>query len=255
MYSEFKELFPHNRVEYFVSYLDYYQPEAYLPKTDTYIDKNTKTNEELDMLRMAAVNSVLERRDTIIVASVASIYGASNPEQYRHMIFTLRSGQIFERNELMLALVLFFPVSLVLICGIIFVKAVSPEASPIFKQERVGYKNKLFALYKLRSMTNERDENGELLPDEVRLKNWGKIVRKTNMDELFQIWNILKGEMSFIGPRPILAKEMLVMTVAEQQERQSMRPGITGWEAVHEGESENRRQMAEYDHFYVCFWN
>ena len=121
--------------------------------------------------------------------------------------------------DLMLALILFIPVSLVLICGIIFVKAVSPEASPIFKQERVGYKNKLFALYKLRSMTNERDENGELLPDEVRLKNWGKIVRKTNMDELFQIWNILKGEMSFIGPRPILAKEMLVMTVAEQQER------------------------------------
>ncbi len=78
LYSEFKEFFPHNRVEYFVSYFDYYQPEAYLPKTDTYIDKNTKTNEELDMLRMAAVNSVLERRDTIIVASVASIYGASN---------------------------------------------------------------------------------------------------------------------------------------------------------------------------------
>ncbi len=105
LYSEFKEFFPHNRVEYFVSYFDYYQPEAYLPKTDTYIDKNTKTNEELDMLRMAAVNSVLERRDTIIVASVASIYGASNPEQYRHMIFSLRTGQIIERNELMLALV------------------------------------------------------------------------------------------------------------------------------------------------------
>lgn len=105
LYSEFKEFFPHNRVEYFVSYFDYYQPEAYLPKTDTYIDKNTKTNEELDMLRMAAVNSVLDRRDTIIVASVASIYGASNPDQYRHMIFSLRSGQIIDRNELMLALV------------------------------------------------------------------------------------------------------------------------------------------------------
>ncbi|MBP3853045.1 MAG: DEAD/DEAH box helicase family protein, partial [Erysipelotrichaceae bacterium] len=105
LYSEFKEFFPNNRVEYFVSYFDYYQPEAYLPKTDTYIDKNTKTNEELDMLRMAAVNSVLERRDTIIVASVASIYGASNPEQYRHMIFTLRTGQQIERAELMSALV------------------------------------------------------------------------------------------------------------------------------------------------------
>ncbi|MFR9256320.1 MAG: DEAD/DEAH box helicase family protein, partial [Merdibacter sp.] len=71
LYSEFKEFFPHNRVEYFVSNFDYYQPEAYLPKTDTYIDKNATTNIELDMLRMAAVNSILERRDTIIIASVA----------------------------------------------------------------------------------------------------------------------------------------------------------------------------------------
>lgn len=157
--------------------------------------------------------------------------------------------------DLVLALILFIPASLVLLCGIIFVKIVSPESSPIFKQKRVGYKKKLFTLYKLRSMTNERDKKGELLPDELRLKKWGKIVRKTNMDELFQIWNILKGEMSFIGPRPILAKEMLVMTEAEQEERQSMRPGITGWEAVHEGESENRRQMAEFDLYYVRNWS
>lgn len=156
--------------------------------------------------------------------------------------------------DLVLALILFFPALLVLVCGIVFVKIVSPESSPIFKQERVGYKNKLFTLYKLRSMTNERDANGDLMPDEYRLKRWGKIIRKTNIDELFQIWNILKGEMSFIGPRPILSKEMLVMTESEQKERQSMRPGITGWEAVHEGESENRRQMAEFDLYYVRNW-
>ena len=147
------------------------------------------------------------------------------------------------------------PGFLVLLAGVIFVMIVSPESSPIFKQERVGFKGKHFTLYKLRSMTNERDENGELLPDEVRLKKWGKIVRATNMDELFQIWNILKGEMSFIGPRPILPKEMLVMTEDEQRERQSMRPGITGWEAVHEGESENRREMAEFDLYYVRNWS
>lgn len=157
--------------------------------------------------------------------------------------------------DLVLALILLIPASLVLLYGIIFVKIVSPESSPIFKQERVGYKGKLFILFKSRSMTNERDENGELFPDEVRLKKWGKIIRKTNMDELFQIWNILKGEMSFIGPRPILAKEMLVMTEVERTERQSMRPGITGWEAVHEGESENRRQMAEFDLYYVRNWS
>ena len=79
--------------------------------------------------------------------------------------------------DLVLALILFFPASLVLLGGIIFVKMVSPESSPIFKQERVGYKKKLFILYKLRSMTNECNENGELLPDEMRLKKWGRIVR------------------------------------------------------------------------------
>ena len=105
LYSEFKEFFPENRVEYFVSNFDYYQPEAYVPKTDTYIDKNTKTNEELDMLRMAAVNSVLERRDTIIVASVASIYGASNPEHYRHMIFSMRVGDQMSQRDIMEALI------------------------------------------------------------------------------------------------------------------------------------------------------
>ncbi len=105
LYSEFKEFFPHNHVEYFVSYFDYYQPEAYMPKTDTYIDKNTKTNEELDMLRMAAVNAALHHPDTIIVASVASIYGASNPDQYKNMIETIHVGDVIERNELMLKLV------------------------------------------------------------------------------------------------------------------------------------------------------
>ena len=105
LYSEFKEFFPENHVEYFVSYFDYYQPEAYLPKTDTYIDKNTKTNEELDMLRMSAVNSALHHRDTIVVASVASIYGASNPERYKDMIETIKVGDVIERNELMLMLV------------------------------------------------------------------------------------------------------------------------------------------------------
>ena len=105
LYAELKEFFPKNRVEYFVSNFDYYQPEAYLPSSDTYIDKTATTNQELDMLRMAAVNSVLERRDTIIVASVACIYGASNPEQYREMFFTLRVGEVIDRNVLLTQLV------------------------------------------------------------------------------------------------------------------------------------------------------
>ncbi|MEG0422909.1 MAG: excinuclease ABC subunit UvrB [Erysipelotrichaceae bacterium] len=105
LYSEFKEFFPENRVEYFVSNFDYYQPEAYLPSSDTYIDKNATTNMELDMLRMAAVNSILERRDTIIIASVACIYGASNPEQYRDMFFSIRVGELIDRKVLISKLV------------------------------------------------------------------------------------------------------------------------------------------------------
>lgn len=105
LYSEFKEFFPNNRVEYFVSNFDYYQPEAYIPNSDTYIDKTATTNQELDMLRMAAENSVLERRDTIIVASVACIYGASNPETYRGMFFNLRVNEEIDRKELLQKLV------------------------------------------------------------------------------------------------------------------------------------------------------
>ena len=90
LYSELKEFFPENRVEYFISNFDFYQPEAYIPGRDLYIDKNAKTNYEIEMLRSAAMNSLIEREDVIVVASVASIYGLGNPEQYKEMIFSLR---------------------------------------------------------------------------------------------------------------------------------------------------------------------
>ena len=105
LYSELKEFFPENRVEYFVSNFDFYQPEAYIPKSDTYIDKTAQTNYEIEMLRSSAMNSLLERRDTIVVASVASIYGLGNPEQYKEMIFSLRTEQIIDRKELLTYLV------------------------------------------------------------------------------------------------------------------------------------------------------
>ena len=101
LYSELKEFFPENHVEYFVSNFDYYQPEAYVPKTDTYIEKNSMINDELDMLRLAAYNAVLQDRDTIIVASVACIYAASDPHQYRNMFFTLKTGQKIDRRSLL----------------------------------------------------------------------------------------------------------------------------------------------------------
>ena len=97
LYSEFQELFPNNRVEYFVSNFDFYQPEAYIPKSDTYIDKNAVMNEEIEMLRTSAINSVLERKDTIIVASVASIYGLTDPDEYRNLVFDVRLGEVIDR--------------------------------------------------------------------------------------------------------------------------------------------------------------
>ena len=105
LYSEFKELFPHNRVEYFVSNFDFYQPEAYIPKSDTYIDKNAVMNDEIEMLRTSAINSVIERRDTIVVASVASIYGLTDPDEYRRLVFEIRVGEEINRKEFYKSLV------------------------------------------------------------------------------------------------------------------------------------------------------
>lgn len=100
LYGEFKELFPDNRVEYFVSNFDFYQPEAYIPKTDTYIEKDAMMNEEIEMMRTSAVNSLLERNDTIVIASVAAIYGLSDPEEYRGLVFEIRVGETLDRKRL-----------------------------------------------------------------------------------------------------------------------------------------------------------
>jgi len=100
LYGEFKELFPDNRVEYFVSNFDFYQPEAYIPKTDTYIEKNAMMNDEIEMMRTSAVNSLLERNDTIVVASVAAIYGLSDPDEYRGLVFEIRVGETLDRKQL-----------------------------------------------------------------------------------------------------------------------------------------------------------
>ena len=105
LYSEFKELFPDNRVEYFVSYYDYYQPEAYVPSTDTYIEKDAKINDEIDELRHKATSSLLSRRDVIVVASVSCIYGIGEVEEYKNKMLTLTKGDIIERNQVLEKLV------------------------------------------------------------------------------------------------------------------------------------------------------
>lgn len=99
LYEEMKGLFPHNAVEYFISYYDYYQPEAYLPQTDTYIEKDSAINERIEMLRYSTVCSLLERRDTIVVASVSCIYGLGSPESYRSMIIPLSVGNKIRIND------------------------------------------------------------------------------------------------------------------------------------------------------------
>ena len=105
LYSEFKELFPNNRVEYFVSYYDYYQPEAYVPSTDTYIEKDSSINDEIDELRHAAASSLLTRKDTIVVASVSCIYGIGEPEEYKDKMLTLNVGDTIDREVVLNKLV------------------------------------------------------------------------------------------------------------------------------------------------------
>ncbi|MGM0855069.1 MAG: excinuclease ABC subunit UvrB [Bacillota bacterium] len=105
LYSEFKEFFPDNAVEYFVSYYDYYQPEAYVPQTDTFIEKDSSINDEIDKLRHSATSSLFERKDVIIIASVSCIYGLGNPEEYRELVLSLRTGMEIERNQLLRKLV------------------------------------------------------------------------------------------------------------------------------------------------------
>src|SRR5271163_1602997 len=101
LFHEFKSFFPQNAVEYFVSYYDYYQPEAYVPSSDVYIEKEATTNEELDKLRMSATRSLFERRDVIIIASVSCIYGIGSPDAYFGMMITLEKGQQTSREALL----------------------------------------------------------------------------------------------------------------------------------------------------------
>ncbi|MFZ5844930.1 MAG: DEAD/DEAH box helicase family protein, partial [Patescibacteria group bacterium] len=105
LYQEFKEFFPHNAVCYFVSYYDYYQPEAYVPQTDTYIEKETEINEEIDKLRLSATANLLTRQDTLVVASVSCIYNIGSPREYGHFVLELKTGMRINRQAILERLV------------------------------------------------------------------------------------------------------------------------------------------------------
>lgn len=120
----------------------------------------------------------------------------------------------------------------------------------LFKQKRPGLNEKIFEIYKFRTMTNEKDEYGELLPDNQRLVGLGKFIRSTSLDELPQLFNVLKGDMSFVGPRPLLI-EYLALYNKKQKKRHLVKPGITGWAQVNGRNAISWEEKFDYDVWYV----
>lgn len=145
-----------------------------------------------------------------------------------------------------MALILLSPV-LLIVAILVRVKLGAPV---LFKQERPGKDEKIFTLYKFRTMTDEKDENGKLLPDDVRLTSFGKMLRSTSLDELPELINIFKGEMSIIGPRPLLVK-YLPLYNEEQKHRHDVRPGLTGLAQINGRNAITWEKKFEYDVEYV----
>lgn len=145
-----------------------------------------------------------------------------------------------------LALVAFSPL-IIIVALLIAVKIGSPV---LFKQQRPGLYGKPFTLCKFRTMNDARDESGELLPDHIRLTSFGKLIRRLSLDELPQLYNVVKGDMSFVGPRPLLM-EYLPLYTKEQAKRHEVRPGITGWAQVNGRNAINWEQKFEFDVWYV----
>lgn len=159
---------------------------------------------------------------------------------------------IFDKILALFLIILFSPIYIV-VSLLIFFKMGSPI---LFRQKRPGYKEKIFGIYKFRTMTNEKDVDGNLLPDDKRLVGIGKFIRSTSLDELPQLFNVLKGEMSFVGPRPLL-EEYLPLYNEKQKRRHDVKPGITGWAQVNGRNAISWEQKFDYDVWYVdnqSFW-
>ena len=159
---------------------------------------------------------------------------------------------IFDKILVLFLIILFSPIYII-VSLLIFFKMGSPI---LFRQKRPGYKEKIFGIYKFRTMTNEKEEFGNLLPDDKRLVGIGKFIRSTSLDELPQLFNVLKGDMSFVGPRPLLV-EYLPLYNQKQKRRHDVKPGITGWAQVNGRNAISWEQKFDYDVWYVdnqSFW-